>query len=65
MSAFSQLFRTKSLDQLMAHTQEEGHQLKKVLGPWNLVALGIEQLHELRAVFVRRRRQGARRSRVS
>ncbi len=36
-----QLFRTKSLDALVAETQEEGHQLKKALGPWNLVALGI------------------------
>src|SRR5437763_15033308 len=35
------LFRTKSLDDLVAETQEEGHQLKKVLGPWNLIALGI------------------------
>src|SRR5437867_6168340 len=37
----SQLWRTKSLDELMAETREEGHQLKKALGPWNLVALGI------------------------
>jgi APA family basic amino acid/polyamine antiporter len=37
----SGLFRTKSLDDLLAETQEEGHQLKKALGPWNLVALGI------------------------
>src|SRR3954470_1978358 len=35
------LFRTKSLDDLVAETKEEGHQLKKVLGPWNLIALGI------------------------
>src|SRR5262245_38821321 len=35
------LFRTKSLDDLVAETREEGHQLKKALGPWNLVALGI------------------------
>jgi APA family basic amino acid/polyamine antiporter len=35
------LFRTKSLDDLLAETREEGHQLKKVLGPWNLIALGI------------------------
>src|SRR5882762_7507198 len=35
------LFRTKNLDDLVAETQEEGHQLKKALGPWNLVALGI------------------------
>src|ERR1044071_4371937 len=41
MSSFGQLFRTKSLDALVAETQEEGHQLKKALGPWNLVALGI------------------------
>src|SRR6476660_8909646 len=36
-----ELFRTKSLDELVAETTEEGHQLKKVLGPWNLIALGI------------------------
>jgi APA family basic amino acid/polyamine antiporter len=38
---FAQLFRTKSLDDLMTDTKTEGHQLKKVLGPWNLIALGI------------------------
>ena len=37
----NQLFRTKSLDDLVAETREEGHQLKKVLGPVNLIALGI------------------------
>ena len=37
----NQLFRTKSLDDLVAETQEEGHQLKKTLGPVNLIALGI------------------------
>ncbi|HKR63173.1 MAG TPA: amino acid permease [Thermoanaerobaculia bacterium] len=41
MADFSQLFRTKSLDALVSETHEEGHQLKKVLGPWNLIALGI------------------------
>jgi APA family basic amino acid/polyamine antiporter len=41
MSMIRQLFRTKNLDDLVAETQEEGHQLKKSLGPWNLVALGI------------------------
>ncbi|HVR38215.1 MAG TPA: amino acid permease [Thermoanaerobaculia bacterium] len=41
MSLLTQLFRTKSLDDLVAETQEEGHQLKKALGPWNLVALGV------------------------
>src|SRR2546429_9751970 len=41
MSVLNRLFRTKSLDVLVAETQEEGHQLKKALGPWNLVALGI------------------------
>src|SRR5688572_4377088 len=39
--SLSRLFRTKSLDDLIAGTKEEGHQLKKTLGPWNLVALGI------------------------
>ena len=37
----NQLFRTKGLDDLVAETREEGHQLKKVLGPVNLIALGI------------------------
>jgi APA family basic amino acid/polyamine antiporter len=41
MSWTGQLFRTKSLDELVAETQEEGHQLKKALGPLNLIALGI------------------------
>ncbi len=41
MAGLGQLFRTKSLDELVAETHEEGHELKKVLGPWNLVALGI------------------------
>src|SRR5438874_8446580 len=41
MSVMRRLFATKSLDELVAGTQEEGHQLKKVLGPWNLIALGI------------------------
>ena len=41
MSLMNQLFRTKSLDELVAGTMEKGHQLKKVLGPWNLIALGV------------------------
>ncbi len=41
MFRLSELFRTKSLDDLIGETQEEGHQLKKTLGPWNLVALGV------------------------
>jgi APA family basic amino acid/polyamine antiporter len=41
MSNVRQLLRTKSLDELVGETQEEGHQLKKALGPWNLVALGV------------------------
>ena len=41
MSVFPQLFRTKSLDALVAETEGDGPQLKKALGPWNLVALGI------------------------
>src|SRR5688572_29412625 len=39
--SFRQLFRTKSLDALVADTQDESSQLKRALGPWNLVALGI------------------------
>jgi basic amino acid/polyamine antiporter, APA family len=41
MSKYGQLFRTKSLDALIGETKEEGHQLKKTLGPWNLLALGV------------------------
>jgi basic amino acid/polyamine antiporter, APA family len=41
MSKLGQLFQTKSLDALVGETREEGHQLKKALGPWNLLALGI------------------------
>ncbi|MGH9398737.1 MAG: amino acid permease [Thermoanaerobaculia bacterium] len=37
----NQLFRTKSLDALVADTHEPGHQLKRVLGPWNIIALGV------------------------
>ncbi|HEX7664291.1 MAG TPA: amino acid permease [Polyangiaceae bacterium] len=36
-----QLLQRKSLDMLMADTEREGHALKKVLGPLNLVMLGI------------------------
>lgn len=36
-----QLFQTKGLDELIGETKEEGHQLKRVLGPYNLIALGI------------------------
>ncbi len=37
----SQLFQTKTLDELIGETREEGHQLKRALGPLNLIALGI------------------------
>ena len=36
------LFRTKSIDRLMAEGAAEGeHSLKRTLGPWSLIALGI------------------------
>src|ERR1700686_865076 len=41
MSLMGRLFATKSLDELIAGTKEEGHQLKKTLGPWTLIAVGI------------------------
>lgn len=37
----SQLLRTKSIDRLLAETEEKGHRLKRVLGPWSLTALGV------------------------
>src|ERR1041385_1836124 len=41
---FQQVFRTKGLDELVAETQEEGHQLKKAIGAINLIGLGIGAL---------------------
>lgn len=37
----SQLFRTKSIDELIASSEDPTHRLKKSLGLWSLVALGI------------------------
>ena len=37
----SQLFRTKSIDRLIAHAEEPEHRLKKTLGPWSMVAMGV------------------------
>ncbi|MGH9465946.1 MAG: amino acid permease [Terriglobales bacterium] len=37
----SQLWRTKSIDKLIADSEDPAHKLKKTLGPWSLVALGI------------------------
>ena len=35
------LFRTKSLDRILADADEPEHQMKRVLGPIQLIALGI------------------------
>ena len=37
----SQLFARKSIDKLIAESEEPEHRLKKTLGPWSLTALGI------------------------
>jgi APA family basic amino acid/polyamine antiporter len=37
----SNLWKRKSLDSLLSETGDESHALKKTLGPWNLIALGI------------------------
>ena len=37
----SQLFRTKSLDLILADVEEPEHQMKRALGPLQLIALGI------------------------
>src|SRR5512140_1769719 len=37
----SQLFARKSIDKLIAESEEPEDQLKKTLGPWSLTALGI------------------------
>ncbi len=40
-SVVRRLVGTKSLEELIAETEREGHELKKVLGPVHLIALGI------------------------
>ncbi|HMG51881.1 MAG TPA: amino acid permease [Kofleriaceae bacterium] len=37
----SNLWKRKSLETLLADTSDDSHALKKTLGPWNLIALGI------------------------
>src|SRR4051812_9389750 len=37
----SQFLRTKSIDQLVDESHEEGKKLKRSLGPWSLIAFGI------------------------
>src|SRR3989442_4365344 len=37
----SHLLRTKSIDALIAASEEPGKRLAKTLGPWSLTALGI------------------------
>ena len=37
----NQLFARKSIDKLIAESEEPEHRLKKSLGPWSLTALGI------------------------
>jgi APA family basic amino acid/polyamine antiporter len=37
----NQLFRTRSLDALVADTQDPERQLRRVLGPLNIIALGV------------------------
>src|SRR5579864_9265384 len=37
----SQIFATKSVEQLLSDSQEHEHQLKKTLSAWDLIAIGI------------------------
>jgi len=41
LSLLRNLVGRKSLDALVAETAEPGHTLKRALGPWNVVALGV------------------------
>ncbi len=41
MTGLKRLFQTKSLDALVAETVEPEHQLKRALGPVNIIALGV------------------------
>lgn len=35
------IFRTKSVDEIISEAKEEGHKLPKVLGPFNVIMIGI------------------------
>ena len=37
----NQLFARKSIDKLIAESEDPSHRLKKTLGPWSIMALGI------------------------
>ena len=37
----NQLFQTKSIDRLINQAEEPEHRLKRLLGPWSLIGLGI------------------------
>jgi len=39
--ALGQLFRTKSIDAILGESEREGASLRRVLGPWHLMALGV------------------------
>jgi APA family basic amino acid/polyamine antiporter len=41
LSSVHKLFRTKSLDAILADAEQKEHQLKRVLGPLELISLGI------------------------
>jgi APA family basic amino acid/polyamine antiporter len=41
LTVVQRLFQTKSLDALVAETEEPGQRLRRALGPWNIVALGV------------------------
>ena len=36
-----QLFQTKDIDRLIADSEEPGHRLERLLGPWSLIGLGV------------------------
>ena len=37
----NQLFRTKDIDRLVEQADDPAHRLKRLLGPWSLIGLGI------------------------
>ena len=37
----SQLFKTKSIDRLIEQSEDPQHRLKRLLGPWSLIGLGV------------------------
>ena len=42
-----QIFQTKSIDRLIEQSEDPEHKLKRLLGPWSLIGLGVDIQNQL------------------